>query len=209
MRAKKPRPPETMDSREAERPDTPPTGGAPGEPGADSPSTPPDRGDPAATSVDGEVARLRAELEEAKDRALRGWAELENYRKRAQRQMEEDRRYATMPLLRDLLPVLDNVRRAVEAGQRSPEGGGLLEGVKIVAQQLEAVLQRHHCMPIAALHQPFDPNVHEAILHQPSADAAPNTVLAEVQQGFQLHDRVVRPSQVIVAAPAQDSQPST
>jgi len=85
----------------------------------------------------------------------------------------------------------------------------LLEGVKIVAQQLEAVLQRHHCMPIAALHQPFDPNVHEAILHQPSADAAPNTVLAEVQQGFQLHDRVVRPSQVIVAAPAQDSQPST
>jgi molecular chaperone GrpE len=148
-----------------------------------------------------ELARLRAELEEAKDRALRGWAELENYRKRALRQVEEERRYAALPLVRDVLPVLDNVKRAVEAAEKTHDAASLLEGIHMVVKQLEGVLARHHCTPIPALHKPFDPNFHDAILHQPSAEFPPNTVLQEVLQGFQLYDRVVRPSQVIVSSP--------
>jgi molecular chaperone GrpE len=155
-----------------------------------------------AAASDAELARLRAELEEAKNRALRGWAELENYRKRANRQIEDERRYAALPLLRDLLPVLDNVKRAVESADKTHDTAGLLEGIKMVVQQLETALARHHCTPIAALGQPFDPNFHDAILHQPAADVPPNTVIQEVHQGFQLHDRVVRPSQVIVSSPA-------
>jgi molecular chaperone GrpE len=99
--------------------------------------------------------------------------------------------------------VLDNVKRAVEAADKTHDTASLLEGVKMVVQQLGVVLARHHCMPIAALGQPFDPNFHDAILHQPSAEHAPNTVIQEVQQGFQLYDRVVRPSQVIVSSAAE------
>ncbi len=73
----------------------------------------------------------------------------------------------------------------------------------MVVQQLGTVLARHHCTPIPALGQPFDPNFHDAILHQPSPDFPPNTVIQEVHQGFQLHDRVVRPSQVIVSSPVE------
>jgi len=142
---------------------------------------------------------LRAELAAAQDRALRCQAELENYRKRAQRQIEEERRYANLPLLRDLLPVLDNVHRAIEAAGKTPEASGLLEGFRLVAQQLEGVLARYHCVPIEALHAPFDPHRHEAILQQPSQEHPANTVLLVTQTGFQMHDRVVRPSQVIVA----------
>jgi len=166
-------------------------------------------GDPASTAAagsDAELARLRAELEDAKNRALRGWAELENYRKRANRQIEDERRYAALPLLRDLLPVLDNVKRAVEAAEKNHDTASLLEGIKLVLQQLGTVLARHHCTPIEALGRPFDPNVHDAILHQPAADVPANTVIQEVHQGFQLHDRVVRPAQVIVSSPVGNAK---
>lgn len=148
----------------------------------------------------GEIDRLRAELDEAKDRGLRVQAELENYRKRVARQMEEERRYAHMPLIRDLLPVWDNMGRAIEAAEKAHETASLLEGFKMVAGQLEDVLQRHHCTRIEALEEPFDPNLHEAIFQQPSDEHPANTVLQVTQTGFCLHDRVVRPSQVIVSA---------
>ena len=169
-------------------------------------ASPGDKASQAPSAADGEIARLRAELEDAKDRALRGWAELENYRKRASRQLDEERRYASLPLLRDLLPVLDNVNRAVEAAEKTHDTASLLEGIKMVVKQIEGALARHHCTPIPALHRPFDPHVHDAILHQPSGEFPPNTVLQEVHQGFQLHDRVVRPSQVIVSSPIAEPQ---
>jgi len=147
-----------------------------------------------------EIERLREELAQAQDRALRTQAELENYRKRAARQMEEERRYANIPLIRDLLPVWDSVGRAIEAAESAPETASLLEGFKMVAGQLESVLQQHHCQKIDALGEPFDPNLHEAIYQQPSREHPVNTVLGVTQIGFRLHDRVVRPSQVIVSA---------
>lgn len=158
----------------------------------------------------GEVETLRQELEAAKDRALRSQAELENYRKRMRREMEDERRYAQLPLLRELLPVMDNIGRALQAAGNTPDGTGLLEGVKLVAQQLDAVLTRHHCTRIDALHQPFDPHLHAAILQQPSAEHPAGTVLNVAQEGYQLHDRVVRPAQVIVStAPPEDEGKST
>lgn len=148
---------------------------------------------------DREMLALRTELDEVKGRFLRSLADLENYRKRADRLIEEERRYANLPLIRDLLPVLDNVRRAIEAAQQKPESNALLEGFQMTARQLEGVFQRYHATPIEALHKPFDPHLHEAILQQPSAEFPPNTVLQETRTGYKLHERVVRPSQVIVS----------
>ena len=149
---------------------------------------------------------LRAELEEARDRALRCQAELENYRKRATRELQEKLRYANLPLMRDLLPVLDNMHRAIEAAEKTHDDAGLLEGVKMVAQQLEDALGRHHCVRIEALNEPFDPNLHEAISQHRSDEHPDNTVTLVAQTGFQLHDRVVRPSQVIVSTATQQDE---
>jgi molecular chaperone GrpE len=107
--------------------------------------------------------------------------------------------------MRDLLPVIDNMQRAIEAAEKSDEGGGLLEGFKLVAQQVETVLGQYHCKRIEAIGEPFDPNWHEAILQQPSADHEPGTVIMVTQPGYQLHDRVVRPPQVIVAQAGEAS----
>jgi len=153
-----------------------------------------------ATDKEALVTQLRTELDEARDRILRGLADLDNYRKRANRQIEEERRYAALPIVREILPVLDNIRRAIEAAEKNADAVSLLEGFRLVGRMLEAVLERNHCTPIESLHKPFDPHVHEAVLQQPSKDLPPNTVLQEVRGGYMLHDRVVRPSQVIVSS---------
>ncbi len=153
------------------------------------------------------VSELEARLAEAHDRALRAQAELENVRRRLRREMEEERRYYSLPLVRDLLSVLDNLHRAIEAAEKSEGTEGLLEGVKMVADQLEETLKSHHCIPIDAHGLPFDPNVHEAIGEHPHDELPPGTVALVAQRGFKLHDRVVRPSQVLVSKkkPADDN----
>ena len=162
-----------------------------------------DAADEAFATVDNLVGQLKAEAAENRDRALRAQAELDNVRKRMQREMDDERKYANVPLLRDLLPVIDNVGRAIEAAQKSADAAAIVEGFKMVQQQLEATLGRHDCRKIDALHKPFDPHLHMAILQQPSADHKPGTVIMVTQEGYQLHDRVLRPSQVIVAAEAK------
>lgn len=152
--------------------------------------------------VNAEIETLRGELEDSKDRLLRAMADLENYRRRVHREMDDQCRYANVQLIRDLLPALDNLERAIQAAQAAGESaGGLVEGVKLVVQQLQAALEQHGCVRIGALGVPFDPNLHEAILQQPSNEHPPGTVMQVVRPGFRLYDRVVRPSQVIVAAP--------
>jgi len=154
-----------------------------------------------APAAEGAIEQLRSEIEAFKDRELRALAELENYRKRAARELDDRLRYANLPLMRDLLPVLDNVERAIQAADQNADGAGLLEGVKIVRQQLADVLKRHHCEPIEALHAPFDPHLHQAIMQQPTDEHPANTVVTVAQTGYRLHDRIVRPSQVIVSSP--------
>ena len=146
-----------------------------------------------------EVTQLRSELKEAQERILRSQAELENYRRRMRREVQEEKRYATQPLLTDLVPVVDNIERAIESAQQTSDSSSLLEGVRMVAEQLISVLEKHNCPRIAALGETFDPSVHQAIGQQPSDDYEPGKVMLVACHGYQLHDRVIRPSQVIVS----------
>lgn len=165
----------------------------------------PGQGPPAAPSAEAQPATLDAVRQEAEARVLRAQAELENFRKRMRREMEDERRYASLPLMRDLLSVLDNLHRALGvAGPASPESGGLVDGVRMVAQELRGVLEKHHCRQIPAQGQPFDPNFHAAIGQVPDSDDPPGTVVQVAVEGFQLHDRVVRPAQVFVSVPPPD-----
>lgn len=153
-----------------------------------------------------DIESLQVELEEAQQRALRLQAELENYRKRAQRSIDEERRYASLPLMRELLTVVDNLHRATAAAQQNDEAAGLLEGVEMVAGQLTNILKQHHCEEIVAEGTRFDPNLHEAIAQFPSDEHEPGEVSQVTQVGYQLHGRVIRPAQVIVAAPRVDAE---
>jgi molecular chaperone GrpE len=152
-----------------------------------------------ATQPADELEQLRRQAAEAQDRYLRSQAELENTRKRLRREMEDERRYAELTLLSDLLPVIDNINRAVEAAEKNADAASLLSGFTMVGQQLDRVLEKHHMKAIEAEGQPFDPAVHEAILQRPSEDHPPGTVIGVGQTGYKLHDRVVRPAQVIVS----------
>lgn len=139
---------------------------------------------------------------------LRAQADLENYRKRMQKEMAEERVYATLPLVRDVLPALDNLHRAVEAANQATDAKKLLEGVKMVLKQFDDILSRHGIVALDAVGKPFDPHLHQAIQQVPTADKPSMTVLAECERGYTLKDRVVRPSTVIVSAPPADSSAS-
>jgi molecular chaperone GrpE len=151
------------------------------------------------TGPPAQVQALQAELAAAEARVLRAHAELENYRKRANRHLEEEKKYAALPLMRDLLPVVDNLERAIQSADQEGGSARLVEGVKMVAQLLAMVLERHHCRRIEAQGAVFDPHVHEAIAQVPNEQVPPGQVLEVMQSGYQLHDRVVRPSQVVVS----------
>jgi len=147
-----------------------------------------------------ETDQLRLELEEAKNRTLRAMADLENYRTRINRQTAEERKYASIDLMRELLPVWDNIGRALESVADSHNLEVLIEGVQMVHAQFLDVLKKHHCEKIEAKFQPFDPNVHASVAQMPNAEYPTNTVIEEVQVGFRLFDRVVRPSQVVLSS---------
>jgi molecular chaperone GrpE len=154
---------------------------------------------PEAAGDDDATASLEDRLRAAEDRCLRAQAELDNYRKRSQREFADAQRYREIDLLRDLLPVLDNVHRAVEAAGKTSDIDSLRSGFSMTAQQLEKLLAAHGCEAIATDGEAFDPAVHEAILQQPAGGMPPGTVLGTALRGYRLHDRVVRPAQVIVA----------
>ncbi|MDO4585360.1 MAG: nucleotide exchange factor GrpE [Planctomycetia bacterium] len=145
-----------------------------------------------------EIQRLEQELADERNRALRFRAELENLRKRSARELEEEHRYSGMDVIRDILPVMDNLQRAIEVAEKQDADDPLLAGVRMIFQQFETALERNNCKRIDALHQPFDPNFHQAISQMPSEEFPDNTVLIVAQEGYTLADRVVRPSQVVV-----------
>ena len=150
-----------------------------------------------------ESETLRVKLAETQDKLLRTQAELENYRKRARRELEDERRYAEIHLIRDLLPIVDNVSRAIDAAEQKADAAKLLEGLKMMSQQFESIFSQHHAKLItraAVVGEPFDPNRHEAILQQPSEEHPELTVLRVTRPGLELHERIVRPAQVIVSS---------
>ncbi|MCU0872909.1 MAG: nucleotide exchange factor GrpE [Pirellulaceae bacterium] len=164
--------------------------------------------EPGEIGLPAQIQSLQADLAAAEARVLRAHAELENYRKRANRHLEEEKKYAALPLMRDLLPVVDNLERAIQSADQEGGSARLVEGVKMVSQLLAMVLERHHCRRIEAQGAVFDPHVHEAIAQLPSEQVPPGNVLEVAQNGYQLHDRVVRPAQVMVSGrPAATPQP--
>jgi molecular chaperone GrpE len=130
-------------------------------------------------------------------------ADFENYQKRAARDLATERRFAQTPLAGDLLPALDNLDRALAAAKQAGDSGVLSQGVALVQTQLLDALRRHGVTRIEAQGKPFDPSLHQAVMQQPSADHPPQTVLQVLEQGYQIHDRVLRPARVVVSvAPA-------
>jgi molecular chaperone GrpE len=159
-----------------------------------------------------EVARLRAELElsqelgresqkkieEVHERWVRAVADLENYKKRAQKERDDVQKFGIERVVKDLLPVLDNLDRALAAASADDP---LAAGVRLVRAGFEQALARHGVKGFSAMGQPFDPAHHEALLQVERADVAPGTVVMEHARGYTLNDRLVRPAMVGVAAP--------
>jgi molecular chaperone GrpE len=139
------------------------------------------------------------EVSELQDRILRLTAELENFRKRARREFDDAQRFREIDVLRDLLPVLDTLARAIDASEKTEDIQSLRDGFRMTAQQIEKLLASHGCTAIETDGAAFDPTVHDAIQQMAVPGKAAGTVVATVSRGFKLHDRVVRPAQVIVA----------
>jgi len=145
------------------------------------------------------VDLLEQQVAEFRGRELKAQAELENFRKRLMRDTEQQIKYALVPFVRDLLEVVDNLNRATDASTASGSTDSLVSGVKLVQSQLATVLSKHNLKPVISVGQVFDPNLHQAISQQPSTEFAAGIVTHETSVGYILHDRVVRPSMVIVS----------
>jgi len=178
----------------------------------------PEAGNDSAAAADAEslqkkLAMLEAQLEESfkraretgdrlkdtHDRLLRTAAEFDNFRKRAVKEKEDVQRFGIERLLKDFLPVMDNLERALDhAEQHEPRQ--VIEGVRLVQKLFESTLAKHGVVGFSALGKPFDPGLHEALMQQDSDEPA-GTVVSEMARGYKLNERLVRPAAVVVAKP--------
>ncbi|RLC27216.1 MAG: nucleotide exchange factor GrpE [Deltaproteobacteria bacterium] len=156
-------------------------------------------------------ARLETALKEADknyDSFLRVSAEFDNYKKRTAREMKDFRKFANESLVKDLLPVVDNLERALESSDGKGKDGSIATGIELTLREILKILDRFGVKPIEALGKSFDPCFHQAVLQEESSDHAENTVLKEFQKGYMLHDRLIRPSMVVVSkAGAAECEP--
>lgn len=159
-----------------------------------------------------EIETLKARLEEKTkqieenfDRFLRAQAELENYKKRVEREKASLVKYGNEELIKAILPVVDNLERALgQAPEENPDG--FMEGIRITRDQLLQVLEKFGVTPVEAVGVPFDPSKHEAVMQVESADHEPKTVVSELQKGYFLNDRLLRPAMVSVAQPPRQQE---
>jgi molecular chaperone GrpE len=165
---------------------------------------------PEQPSSESEIAALREQLEskeiEAKnnyDRFLRQAAEFENYKKRTSRDRDDAVRFAKESVIRDLLPILDNLERALAHASGGGDGKPLVEGVEMVLRSLVDTLAKHGVTQISAAGQPFDPAKHEAMAQVETDAHEPNSVVEELHKGYMLSERLLRPALVTVAKPAK------
>ena len=149
---------------------------------------------------------LAQKLAEVQDRYLRLYAEFENYKKRTARDVAERIRYANEQLLAAVLPVVDNLERALAHARQSQSLNGLVEGVALTLKEFKGVLERFGVKEIESLGQAFNPVWHEAMMQVESETHEPNTVVEEFQKGYLLNDRVLRPAKVVVAKRAQPQE---
>jgi molecular chaperone GrpE len=164
---------------------------------AEKPSAKPEAALTAAEIED--LKKKAAERDQYLDLAQRTRAEFDNFQKRNRLERDQERKYAYGPLVRDLLPVIDNLQRALDAARKSGDSGPLTQGVAMVESQFLELLKRNGIVSIEAEGKPFDPNLHQAVMQKPSDEVEPNSVLQVLEHGFMNHDRVLRPSKVIVS----------
>jgi len=145
------------------------------------------------------LAAKARDAESLQDRNLRLMAEFDNAKKRAVREREEQARFANESLIREILPVLDNFDRALQAARGEPAAAAVTSGVELIQRELLRVLEKFGAVPFASVGQPFDPERHEAVARVPSDQHPEMTVVAETARGYTLNGRVLRPALVTVA----------
>jgi molecular chaperone GrpE len=142
-----------------------------------------------------------AEVKEHYDRLLRISAEFENFKKRSEREMADFKKFASEAVFREILPIIDNLERAVDAANNS-DCGALVEGIKMTLQQFYASFSKFGVVPIEAVGKLFDPRFHEAVMRESSDTHPNNIVLKEIQKGYMIKDRLLRPSAVVISTQA-------
>lgn len=151
-------------------------------------------------------AETQQQLNEMREQLLRMAADFDNYRKRVRKDQEDLRRYASESLIRELLPVADNLQRALSHSEN--DDNPVIMGVRMVLKQFTDALQNHGVREFECVGKPFDPERHEAVGQEYDAKATPGTVLREMMRGYTLHERLLRPARVVVAASAPTSHQS-
>lgn len=146
-----------------------------------------------------ELSKLQAELEEQQQRVLRTQADFDNFRRRTQKEKEDLAKYASSLLITELLPVIDNFERALSTGTDNPEVSSYAKGVEMIFRQLEGVLKAEGLEEMNSVGQPFNPEFHQAIMQVESDEYEEGIVVEEVQKGYKLKDRVLRPAMVKVS----------
>ena len=153
----------------------------------------------APSSAEGQA--LRAEGQKLRDQLLRSRADFENFRKRSERDKAEYYKYALSGAVRDLLPVLDNLERAI--AHAGDPGEDFQKGIELIHKQFADLIQKFGVRTVGEVSEPFDPNLHEAVMREENPEVPPNTVTDVFQKGYMLHDRLLRPAMVKVAVPGK------
>ncbi len=148
--------------------------------------------------LEGRIAELTQENQQLKDQTLRSLAELENFRRRTQQEREQIVLYGNERLLRELLPILDDFQRSVEAGAQTKDFDNFYTGISMIRDKVRRTLEAQGVKRMEVIGQPFDVNFHEALLRQPS-DAPEDTVIGELEPGYMYGDRVLRHAKVIIS----------
>jgi molecular chaperone GrpE len=163
-----------------------------------------DEDDPMKT-LEAKFMAKEKEAEETYDRLLRLSADFENYKKRSSREIEEFRKFANQSLIKEMLSVVDNLELAMNStnGHKAIDKD-LLQGLEMTHREILKVFEKFDVKPIDAKGQPFDPTFHEAVMQEETNDHAKNTVINEMQRGYMIHDRLLRPSMVVVAKPKEN-----
>lgn len=166
------------------------------EPTTDNPA----EGAPTVDAIQAEIESLNGQLNEAREQVLRAHAEAQNARRRAEQEIEKALKFGQEKLANDLLPVVDNLERALDSMDAGNETlKPLIEGVQLTLKSLVDTLGKHKIEAINPLGEPFDPQLHQAMTMVDSPDAEPNSVINVFQKGYTLHGRLLRPAMVVVA----------
>src|SRR5438105_13569392 len=146
------------------------------------------------------MAGLQADLDRFRDLAMRSQADFENYKKRCAREKEEAIKYANKSLLEKLVSIVDHFELGLEAARGGSEQSPIYSGMNLVLKQLQDLLTESGLEPVEAVGQKFDPNLHEAIAHEPSAEVPEEIVIRQTRRGYRFKDRLLRPSTVVVSS---------